>query len=117
VLAGYLAARGVLQVIYEFKQRLCQLLLLKHRTRRQCRKLISRLLRAIDQLRQAGSAQLIQLGETLHAWRHEIAAMWRYTRKNGITEGFHNKMELISRQAYGFRNFESYRKRINVLCA
>jgi transposase len=29
--------------------------------------------------------------------------MWRFTRNNGITEGFHNKMELINRQAYGFR--------------
>jgi hypothetical protein len=25
--------------------------------------------------------------------------MWRFTRSNGITEGFHNKMELINRQA------------------
>jgi len=33
--------------------------------------------------------------------------MWRFTRNNGITEGFHNKMELINRQAYGFRNFET----------
>jgi hypothetical protein len=39
----------------------------------------------------------------------EIATMWRFTRNNGITEGFHNKMETISRQAYGFRNFENYR--------
>ena len=33
-----------------------------------------------------------------------------------ITEGFHNKMELINRQAYGFRNFENYRLRVKVLC-
>jgi len=43
--------------------------------------------------------------------------MWRFTRNNGITEGFHNKMELINRQAYGFRNFENYRMRVQVLCA
>jgi transposase len=36
--------------------------------------------------------------------------------KNEITEGFHNKMETISRQAYGFRNFENYRLRVKVLC-
>jgi transposase len=36
-LQAYLAVHPVLQVIYEFKQRLCQLLLLEHRTRRQCR--------------------------------------------------------------------------------
>jgi hypothetical protein len=49
--------------------------------------------------------------------RSEIACMWRFTRNNGITEGFHNKMELITRQAYGFRNFENYRIRVKVLCS
>lgn len=34
-----------------------------------------------------------------------------------ITEGFHRKMKLIQRRAYGFRNFENYRLRIRVLCA
>jgi transposase len=67
--------------------------------------------------RPAGPPQLVALGETLHAWREEIAAMWRFTRNNGITEGFHNKMELINRQAYGFRNFENYRLRVKVLCS
>jgi transposase len=33
--------------------------------------------------------------------------MWRFKKSNGMTEGFHNKMELISRRAYGFRNFGS----------
>jgi hypothetical protein len=36
--------------------------------------------------------------------------VWRFTKNNGITEGFHNKMETISRQAFGFRNFENYRQ-------
>ena len=67
--------------------------------------------RAIDQLRQTDLAALSQLGETLNSWNSEIAAMWRFSRNNGITEGFHNKMETISRQAYGFRNFENYRIR------
>ena len=35
---------------------------------------------------------------------------------NGITEGFHRKMTLIQRRAYGFRNFENYRLRVRVLC-
>jgi transposase len=56
------------------------------------------------------------LGETLYCWRDEIAAMWRFTKNNGITEGFHTKMEMISRQAFGFRNFDNYRKRVKVLC-
>src|SRR5581483_649307 len=39
-------------------------------------------LRAIDQLRQSPLAQLVQLGNTLHAGSQEIAAMWRFTRNN-----------------------------------
>ncbi len=84
---------------------------------KQCEKLVPRFLRAVHQLRQAGLAQLVALGDTLYTWREEIASMWRFTRNNGITEGFHNKMELISRQAYGFRNFENYRIRVKVLCS
>ena len=42
--------------------------------------------------------------------------MWRFTRNNAITEGFHTKMELLQRQAYGFRNFNNYRLRVRVLC-
>ena len=116
-LSSYLAERPALEVIYRFKQRLCYLLLKKHRTRKQCQRLIPRLLRAIAQLRQVGIAQLVQLGETLASWSQEIVAMWRFTRNNGITEGFHTKMEVLQRQAYGFRNFQNYRLRVKVMCS
>jgi hypothetical protein len=43
-----------------------------------------------------------------------IACMWRFTKNNGITEGFHTKMELIQRRAYGFKNFTNYRLRVTV---
>jgi transposase len=115
-LQSYLDEHPVLDRIYRFKQWLCYLLLKKHRTRKQCQRLIPRLLRAIDQLRQARLPQLVQLGETLDDWQQEIATMWRFTRNNGITEGFHNKMETITRQVYGFRNFQNYRMRVKVLC-
>jgi transposase len=116
-LTAYLAAHPALEPIYAFKQRLCYLLLERERTRKQCQQLIPRFLRSVYQLRQAGLTQLVQLGNTLNTWSEEIVAMWRYTRNNGITEGFHNKMELITRQAYGFRNFENYRMRVKVLCS
>ncbi len=45
-----------------------------------------------------------------------IIAMWRFSKTNGITEGFHNKMEMMSRRAYGFRNFENYRLRVLTHC-
>jgi transposase len=116
-LLAYLAERPALDLIYRFKQRLCYLLLKKHKTRPQYQKLIPRFLRAVVELRQSGLAQLVALGDTLNAWSEEITRMRRFTRSNGITEGFHNKTETISRQAYGFRNFENYRQRVQVLCA
>ena len=37
--------------------------------------------------------------------------MWRFARNNGIIEGFHHKMKLIPRRAFGFSKFENYRLR------
>jgi transposase len=74
------------------------------------------LLQAIDHLKSSSFPPLQQLGLTLDSWREEIARMWRFTKNNGITEGFHTKMEMISRRAFGFRNFENYRLRVKVLC-
>ena len=59
---------------------------------------------------------LVTLGNTLEEWIEEIACMWRYTKNNGITEGYHNKMKMIVRRAFGFRNFENYRLRVRALC-
>jgi transposase len=115
-LSAYLKQNAALELIYRFKQKLCYLLLEKHLNQRKCQKLAPRLLRMIAELRQAGLAPLVQLGNTLHSWRDEIATMWRFTRNNGITEGFHTKMEVLQRQAYGFRNFNNYRLRVKVMC-
>ena len=49
------------------------------------------------------------------AWATEVAMMWRFTRNNGITEGFHTKMEVLQRHAYGFRNFHNYRLRVRII--
>lgn len=116
-LQAYFDRFPVMREIYRFKQQLCYLLLKKHKTRRQCLPLVHRFLRAVYQLSQAGLAQLVQLGATLSSWSEEIAMMWRFTRNNGITEGFHTKMEVLQRQAYGFRNFNNYRLRVRVMCS
>jgi transposase len=116
-LSGYLQKNPVLELIYRFKQKLCYLLLEKSINQSRCRKLAPRLLAAIAHLRQSPLPQLVQLGNTLYAWRDEIATMWRFTRNNAITEGFHTKMEVLQRQAYGFRNFNNYRLRVKVLCS
>jgi transposase len=116
-LEGYFVQFPVMREIYRFKQRLSYLLLKKHRTRKQCVPLAKRFLKALSELSQVGLPQLVQLGQTLTSWSVEIATMWRFTRNNGITEGFHTKMEVLQRQAYGFRNFSNYRVRVKIMCS
>ena len=70
----------------------------------------------LDQLKESQIESLQTLGETLFAWRDEIGRMWRFSKTNSITEGLHNKMEMISRRAFGFRNFNNYRLRVLALC-
>jgi transposase len=116
-LALYLKERPALEEIYRFKQRLTYLLLEKHHNQKKCRRLATRFLRDVAALRCCGLVPLVTLGDTLYNWRQEIACMWRFTRNNGITEGFHTKMEVLQRQAYGFRNFQNYRLRVKVMCS
>jgi transposase len=71
----------------------------------------------MTQLKKSPFKPLQTLGKTLYQWREEVVRMWRFVKNNGITEGFHRKMKLIQRRAYGFRNFENYRLRVRVLCS
>lgn len=116
-LMRYLDSVPGLRIVWEFKQRLCMLLLVKRQTKRECKKLIPFYLKYVQELKESPLEALKTLGNTLESWSKEIVCMWRFTKSNGITEGFHNKMELIKRRAYGFRNFENYRLRVKALCA
>lgn len=116
-LLDYLKSHPAMEAVYGFWQKLGRLLRIKSRTQAQCRRLIPHFLSALGQLRSSPFVPLQQLGETLGSWEEEIVRMWRFTKTNGITEGFHNKMEMISRRAFGFRNFENYRLRVRVHCS
>jgi transposase len=115
-LQAYFARQPALQAVYEFCRDLSELLRVKAQSRRDCLKYVAELLDRIRQLRQSPFAAMQTLGKTLFSWKEEVARMFRFTRNNGITEGFHRKMKLIQRRAYGFRNFENYRLRVRVLC-
>ena len=93
------------------------LLTVKNKNKDQCRILVYQLLEAIADLKQSGFEDCRKLGRTLESWQEEIGRMWRFSRSNGITEGFHRSMKLIQRQAFGFRNFDNYRRRVRALCA
>ena len=114
---NYLKAHPGIKAMYEFKEKLVGCLLAKTQTKKQCKRLAPIFLEAIMQLKASGFGILQTLGRTLDKWKEEIARMWRFSKSNGITEGFHRKMKLIQRRAYGFKNFENYRLRVRVLCA
>ena len=111
-LEQFLNDNTAIKSLYLFKVKLLALLKLKHQKARQCKQLIPTFLDMIKQLKAATFEPLVKLGKTLYKWRDEIVRMWRFTKNNGITEGFHRKMKLIQRRAYGFRNFENYRLRV-----
>jgi transposase len=115
-LRAYLALNPVLNEIYDFKQRLTKLLLLRIKKKDVLRLAVYDLLEMIRQLSQTTLEPLRILGETLERWKEEIARMFRFSKTNGITEGFHNKMEMLSRRAFGFRNFSNYRLRVLAHC-
>jgi transposase len=115
-LQSLFAQHPALAALHERMHSLRRLLNVKNRTKRQCRPLISKLLHSIAELKASGFPPLVTLAQTLASWREEIACMWRFTKNNGITEGFHRKMKLIQRRAYGFRNFQNYRLRVIAQC-
>jgi transposase len=115
-LQSYLQQNPVLEEIYAFKQKLCALLSLKSKRKDFLRLVVHDLILMINQLRQTTLQPLRTLGETLDRWKEEIGRMLRFSKSNGITEGFHTKMEMLSRRAYGFRNFSNYRIRVLAHC-
>lgn len=115
-LRRYLKSIPGLESIYDFKQELTKMMLTKSVCHSKAKKLIPRFLEMIDMLKGVQFEVLQRLGRTLDSWKEEIARMWRFTKTNSITEGLHTKMEMISRRAFGFKNFENYKLRVKVLC-
>lgn len=115
-LQSYFDRTAGLEPLYRFKQDLMQLLLKKHQKRVEAKNLIPQLLWHLNELLESPWEPLKTFGQTLKSWLEPIVRMWRFTKNNGITEGFHTKMEMISRRAYGFRNFKNYRLRVIALC-
>ncbi len=115
-LRAYFAEHPIVGAIYDQLQRVMVLLRHKHPNVRECRWHARHFVKIIGELEQAPMPALKTLAKTLWSWREPFARMWRFTKTNGITEGLHNKMEVISRRAYGFRNFQNYRLRVRALC-
>ncbi len=113
----YLMTKPGLQALYDFKNEIHHFLLKRAVDRRKMKQEIKRFNQIIYQLKESRFAPLVSLANTFEDWQLEILRMLRFSRTNSTTEGFHNKMERISRIAYGFRNFKNYRLRVLMQCA
>ena len=56
--------------------------------------------------------ELNTLAKTLWKWSTEILNYFKTGLTNARTEGFNNVAKVIKRRAYGYRNFENYRRRL-----
>lgn len=105
-----------IKLLYDKMRAICDLFNKKTQTKRACRTHARTLVHHIEDLRSVDLDKLHTLANTLEDWSEQIACMWRYRKNNSITEGFHRKMKLIQRRAYGFRNFNNYRLRVIAQC-
>ncbi|SHH69204.1 Transposase, partial [Anaerosphaera aminiphila DSM 21120] len=55
--------------------------------------------------------------KALENWKEEILHYFESRFTNGRTEGFNNKIKVIKRVSYGYRNFETFKKRILWCCS
>lgn len=88
-------------------------LLVKTVNAKKARRLLPKLMRLLEQFAQSPAKTL---AATLKSWIEPIVGMWRFSKSNGITEGFHIKMEMLSRRVFGFRNFQNHRIRVLAQC-
>ena len=101
---------------YEFKERLCSLLIMKEQKRKACVPLLAEIKEMVWQMLHDAPEIFKKLGRTIRQWFEPIIRMWRFSKSNGITEVFHRKMKLIQHRAYGYRNFQNYRLRVLIEC-
>lgn len=74
------------------------------------------LIKWINIARTSGVKEYISCANTLNNWKNEIANSFDVPYTNGCTEGFNNKIKVIKRNAFGFRNFSNFRTRILHCC-
>ncbi len=72
------------------------------------------LLKLLDWLK-AAAPEFPESRKTIIRWLGEIVGYFEKRTTQGVAEGINNKIKLIKRSAYGFRNLESFRLR-TLLC-
>lgn len=78
------------------------------------------IMRISHNLRQSSNEIVKKVGDSYHKWRIEIANALSYTQNkirytNAIAENINNQLKTITKAAYGYSNFERFRKRAMLL--
>jgi transposase len=76
---------------------------------------LSGLIKISDWLKEA-QAYYPESQKTIVRWIGEIISYFDERITNGVVEGINNKLKLIKRSAYGFRNFQNFRIRVLLSC-
>ncbi|MGH7621931.1 MAG: ISL3 family transposase [Gemmatimonadaceae bacterium] len=66
----------------------------------------------IDAATTSGIDAFARTGRTMRRWRTEVINYWRYPITNAVVEGKHNRVKVLKRRAYGYRNNETFQYRI-----
>ena len=60
----------------------------------------------------SGLIEYENCGNTFITWGKGILNSFKYGYTNGFSEGCNNKIKVLKRNAYGYRNFKRFRNRI-----
>ena len=98
----------MLRVLHQLKERFRSIF--EHITDR---KQAERFLEAwICEVKQFGCDKLLDFVKTLEHWWKPILNYFNRRVTNGAVEGLNNRVKLIKRRAYGYRNVNNFRNRI-----
>ena len=92
---------------YWLKERICSLYKIKNRRKARHKFKIIKY-----ELLNSRELDLIELGNTLSRWEEKILNYFSCRITNAYTEGIHTKCKLIKRKSYGFRNVETYVRKL-----
>jgi transposase len=60
----------------------------------------------------SGQKPFQRIARSLGKWRKEVLNYWRYPLTNAMVEGKHNRVKVLKRRAYGYRNDRTFALRI-----
>jgi transposase len=66
----------------------------------------------IDEANDSGLKAFRRAARTLRNWREEVLNYWTYPITNAMVEGKHNRVKVLKRRAYGYKNDRTFSLRI-----